>query len=52
MQIAENIPDYLLAPITRVAAPNTPAPFSPVMEKFYIPQPGRIAQAVRNLLKI
>ena len=50
MQIAENIPDYLLAPITRVAAPNTPAPFSPVMEKFYIPQPERIASAIKNLL--
>jgi pyruvate/2-oxoglutarate/acetoin dehydrogenase E1 component len=50
MQIAENIPGYLLAPITRVAAPNTPAPFSPVMEKFYIPQPERIASAIKNLL--
>jgi len=50
MQITENIPDYLLAPVTRVAAPNTPAPFSPVMEKFYIPQPGRIASVIKNLL--
>ena len=52
MQIAENIPDYLLAPITRVAAPNTPAPFSPVMEKFYIPQPERIASAIRKLVNL
>ncbi len=52
MQIAENIPDYLLAPVTRVAAPNTPAPFSPVMEKFYIPQPERIASAVKKLVTI
>jgi pyruvate dehydrogenase E1 component beta subunit len=49
-QIAENISDYLLSPVTRVAAPNTPAPFSPVMEKFYIPQPGRIAKAVREMV--
>ncbi len=49
MQIAERIPDYLLAPITRVAAPNTPAPFSPVMEKLYIPQPERIADTIRAL---
>ncbi|MBC8388608.1 MAG: alpha-ketoacid dehydrogenase subunit beta [Actinobacteria bacterium] len=49
-QISESIPDYLLSPITRVAAPNTPAPFSPVMEKFYIPQPERIAVEIRNLL--
>jgi pyruvate dehydrogenase E1 component beta subunit len=52
IQVAENIPDYLLSPVTRVAAPNTPAPFSPVMEKFYIPQPERIAQAVREMINI
>ncbi len=50
VQIAENIPDYLLSPVTRIAAPNTPAPFSPVMEKFYIPQPEKIAKVVKNLL--
>jgi pyruvate dehydrogenase E1 component beta subunit len=50
MQIAEKIPDFLLSPITRVAAPNTPAPFSPVMEKFYIPQPERIADTIRKLM--
>lgn len=49
-QISENIPDYLLSPITRIAAPNTPAPFSPVMEKFYIPQPERIVDKIKNLL--
>lgn len=51
MQIAERIPDYLLAPITRIAAPNTPAPFAPVMEKFYIPQPERIADEVKKLVE-
>jgi pyruvate/2-oxoglutarate/acetoin dehydrogenase E1 component len=50
-QIAEHIPDYLLAPITRIAAPNTPAPFSPVMEKLYVPQPERIANTVRKLIE-
>jgi len=52
IQIAENISDYLLSPVTRVAAPNTPAPFSPIMEKFYIPQPERIAKAVREMINI
>ncbi|MHB1375816.1 MAG: alpha-ketoacid dehydrogenase subunit beta [Candidatus Humimicrobiaceae bacterium] len=52
IQVAENISDYLLSPVTRVAAPNTPAPFSPVMEKFYIPQPERIARAVREMVNI
>jgi pyruvate/2-oxoglutarate/acetoin dehydrogenase E1 component len=50
MQVAETIPDCLLAPITRVAAPNTPAPFSPVMEKAYVPQPERIADTIRQLV--
>lgn len=49
-QVAENIPDYLLAPVTRIAAPNTPAPFSPVMEKFYVPQPEKIADAIRTVV--
>jgi len=45
------VPDYLIAPVTRIAAPNTPAPFSPVMEKFYVPQPERIAETVRNMVR-
>ena len=51
-QVAEKIPDYITVPITRIAAPNTPAPFSPVMEKFYIPQPGRIAETISRLLEV
>lgn len=50
-QIAEAAADCLLAPITRVAAPNTPAPFAPVLEKLYVPQPGRIAEAARRLVR-
>lgn len=50
-QIAETIPDYLLAPVKRIAAPNTPAPFSPPMEKFYIPQPERIAAEVKSMIR-
>ncbi|MCD4669068.1 MAG: alpha-ketoacid dehydrogenase subunit beta, partial [Actinomycetia bacterium] len=49
-QISAIIPDYLLSPIIRIAAPNTPAPFSPVMEKFYIPQPERIVGEVKKNL--
>jgi pyruvate dehydrogenase E1 component beta subunit len=50
-QIAEATPDCLLAPITRVAAPNTPSPFAPVLEKLYVPQPARIAEAARRLVR-
>ena len=51
VQIAERIPDYLLAPVTRIAAPNTPAPFSPVLEKAYIPQPERIRDTLKRLVE-
>jgi pyruvate dehydrogenase E1 component beta subunit len=52
VQISEKVLDYLIAPITRIAAPNTPAPFSPVMEKFYIPQPEKIAEVIRNIVLV
>jgi len=50
VQVCEHIPDYLLAPVQRVAAPNTPAPFAPVLEKLYIPQPERIADRIRSMI--
>jgi pyruvate/2-oxoglutarate/acetoin dehydrogenase E1 component len=50
--LAEEMIDYLVAPVKRVAAPTTPAPFSPIMEKFYVPDAQRIAQAVRDLMAI
>jgi pyruvate dehydrogenase E1 component beta subunit len=51
VRIAETAPDYLLAPVRRIAAPNTPAPFSPVLEKAYIPQPERIVDEIRAMLE-
>jgi pyruvate dehydrogenase E1 component beta subunit len=50
--LAESMIDFLVAPIKRVAAPNTPAPFAPSMEKFYVPDALRIAQAARELIEI
>jgi pyruvate dehydrogenase E1 component beta subunit len=50
--LAEEMIDFLVAPVKRVAAPNTPAPFSPSMEKFYVPNAARIAQAARDLMAI
>ena len=44
--------DFLVAPVKRVAAPDTPAPFSPPMEKFYVPDAARIASAARELMAI
>jgi acetoin:2,6-dichlorophenolindophenol oxidoreductase subunit beta len=47
---AEEMLDSLLAPVKRVAAPNTPAPFAPPMEEFYVPSVDRIAAAVREVV--
>ncbi|MCL5070195.1 MAG: hypothetical protein M1308_04775 [Actinobacteria bacterium] len=51
-QVSEKVIDYLLAPVIRIAAPNTPAPFAPVLEKFYIPQPERITETIRGMVSI
>ena len=37
------------APIVRVAAPDMPIPFSPIMEDYYIPKVEALADAVRAL---
>src|SRR5204862_6276614 len=39
----------LKAPIRRVTAPHTPVPFTPSLEKLYIPSPEKIAAAVREV---
>lgn len=41
--------DLLDAPIKRVTAPDTPIPFSPVLEQQYIPSEEKIIQAVKSL---
>ena len=47
--LAEEAAELLVAPIKRVAAPNTPVPFAPPMEKFYIPQIEDIVEAARGV---
>jgi pyruvate dehydrogenase E1 component beta subunit len=49
-QIQEEAFDYLDAPVLRIGAPFAPVPFSPVLEKAYIPDSNRIADGVRKLL--
>lgn len=44
--------DELDAPITRLAAPDTPAPCAPVLESAYVPQTDQIVRAARSLLGI
>jgi pyruvate/2-oxoglutarate/acetoin dehydrogenase E1 component len=48
--LAERLSDYLIAPVQRVASPDIPPPFAPVMENFYRPDADRIAQAVRSIM--
>ena len=43
--------DLLNAPIRRVAAPDTPVPFSPVLEAAYLPNEGKIVAAVKGLFR-
>jgi len=47
--VAEQAFYWLDAPIRRVSAPDTPAPFAPVMEQFYVPSVERVVQAVKAL---
>jgi pyruvate/2-oxoglutarate/acetoin dehydrogenase E1 component len=49
-QIQEEAFDYLDAPVGRVGAPFSPVPFSPVLEKEYVPNAERIAAEVRRIL--
>jgi pyruvate dehydrogenase E1 component beta subunit len=42
--------DYLDAPIVRVTSLDTPVPFAPEMERFYLPDAQKIADAVRRLV--
>jgi pyruvate/2-oxoglutarate/acetoin dehydrogenase E1 component len=47
--IAEEAFEQLDAPVKRIAAPDTPVPFSPVLEKAYIPQVEDVVSALQEL---
>jgi pyruvate dehydrogenase E1 component beta subunit len=49
-QIQEEAFDYLDAPVGRVGAPFAPIPFSPALEKHYVPDRETIAVEVRRIL--
>jgi pyruvate dehydrogenase E1 component beta subunit len=48
--IIEHCGDCLKAPIVRVASPDVPVPFAPILENAYRPDPQRIVEATRQLL--
>jgi 2-oxoisovalerate dehydrogenase E1 component beta subunit len=47
--IAEESFEDLDAPVKRLTAPDTPVPFSPPLEKAFIPQVDDVASALREL---
>ncbi|NQU40939.1 MAG: alpha-ketoacid dehydrogenase subunit beta [Lentisphaerae bacterium] len=49
--IAERFSDSLKAPVVRVASPDVPVPFAPVLENAYRPDPPRIIAAVHGLMR-
>jgi len=49
-RVADACIGSLEGPIRRVAAPDTPVPFAPVMENYYIPSVEKILAAVNDVL--
>jgi 2-oxoisovalerate dehydrogenase E1 component beta subunit len=47
--IAEKAFDDLDGPIVRVTAPDTPVPFSPPLEDYFLPNAQKLAEAARRL---
>ena len=48
--VAEEAFDYLDAPIRMVASPDTPVPFSPVLEKYYMPDEARVIKTIKEIM--
>ncbi|MCJ8330742.1 MAG: alpha-ketoacid dehydrogenase subunit beta [Lentisphaeria bacterium] len=51
-QIMERFGEDLLTPVVRVASPDTPPPFSPVLEDFFRGDAGKVVDAAREIVKI
>ncbi|MBP6702524.1 MAG: alpha-ketoacid dehydrogenase subunit beta [Vicinamibacteria bacterium] len=49
--IAEHAFLDLDAPIVRIAPPDTPVPYSPPLEEFFLPNAAKIAEAIRALAR-
>jgi 2-oxoisovalerate dehydrogenase E1 component beta subunit len=48
--IVEKAFEYLDAPVVRVTAPDTPVPYSPPLEEYYLPGKDDVLEAARKLL--
>src|SRR6202011_3240781 len=49
--VAEEAFEDLDAPVKRITAPDTPVPFSPPLEKAFIPQVDDVARGLRALVE-
>ena len=47
--ISEEAFDYLDGPIRRITAPDTPVPFSPPLEEFFLPKVSDVLRVAREL---
>jgi pyruvate/2-oxoglutarate/acetoin dehydrogenase E1 component len=47
--ISERAFEYLDAPILRIAAPDTPVPYSPPLEETFLPNAEKVGRAIRAL---
>ena len=47
--IAERAFEYLDAPIVRMAPPDTPVPYSPPLEEYFLPNAEKVGKAIRAL---
>ncbi|MFO7836949.1 MAG: alpha-ketoacid dehydrogenase subunit beta [Candidatus Thorarchaeota archaeon] len=48
--VQEEAFDWLDAPIRRVNAPDTPVPFSPTLEDYFIPDKKQISNAIKSIV--
>ena len=48
-RVADQCIGYLQAPIRRVTAPDTPVPFAPVMENYFVPSAEKIVGVVKEV---
>lgn len=49
-RIGEELFDYLDSPVSRIGAKDVPIPFSPVLEKFVLPQVSDVVAGARRVL--
>jgi pyruvate/2-oxoglutarate/acetoin dehydrogenase E1 component len=47
--VAERAFEYLDAPVMRVAPPDTPVPYSPPLEQFFLPDAEKVGKAIRAI---